>query len=366
MVRRASAVQRGFTLIELLLVVSVIVLLMGIMLAGIEMLRRALDRSKTMTAMTTLLVGLERSAAALGGSVSGVPHPLAGTARLKPVYDPAFADNGIILGRDGERPLFNRAAGQPLDTAGMAIEIPAVDDVEAGLRTRVVLPSDRFADPRHPHLFGLERGALSVLGASSELVSETQQVHRAPGAAPIDPAALADTRRYPLRSTRLSAFLYGGSRKQYQRAATAFWDEESRKALRAALGDNLDRLAEVGAVRSADPDAALLCDDRLRARSDPGSADSEGRWGPGRIRLDDGGWHLYALRGLSIVDAWGTEILVSIDGAGRTTAMSAGRDGAFRFHPGENGELDSVDPFAGPAGDDRDASQDNLSAFGGR
>jgi prepilin-type N-terminal cleavage/methylation domain-containing protein len=143
---------------------------------------------------------------------------------------------------------------------------------------------------------------------------------------------------------------------------------DSKKAFEASLGPAMTEIAKMGAIYEPPTDggADLYCHDRL--------------WKDGTALGPNLPWRTgyyagngYRLRGPALYDAWGTEILVYQDEAGDYTAMSAGKDGSFRwlhgqdrafstvpyaFAPGEATDVSS--PIVGPSGDDAWAGDDNL------
>lgn len=138
------------------------------------------------------------------------------------------------------------------------------------------------------------------------------------------------------------------------------WHNAWERAVRTSLGGSYDRLVELQAIRNprripiAQPDEGVWLiqdsDDEWRLRQYDG-VDGPGHgnvWQPGRV-LQDGEWRAYVMPGPTVIDAWGTEIIMIQDAAGRTNFISAGPDGSFVTLPdGELGE----------------AQNDNIQLFG--
>jgi len=73
-------------------------------------------------------------------------------------------------------------------------------------------------------------------------------------------------------------------------------------------------------------------------------------------------WKPYHLRGATLVAGWGREMLFSITSANVMQMKSAGRDGFFRWSPGED-RLLQTDPWGPVVGVDRDASADHVTLW---
>lgn len=100
--------------------------------------------------------------------------------------------------------------------------------------------------------------------------------------------------------------------------------------------------------------------DQGRFYIDERSSSRRSGWKPGHIRLGTDAWHPYRLRGLVLYDLWGNEVLYHRNARNEPVLESAGRDGAFVFHPGLNGRFDTDAWASDPSGDDRLARSDNL------
>jgi len=73
-------------------------------------------------------------------------------------------------------------------------------------------------------------------------------------------------------------------------------------------------------------------------------------------------WKPNHLRGAALVAGWGREMLISIASAKAMQMESAGRDGFFRWSPGED-RLLQTDPWGPVVGVDRDASADHVTLW---
>lgn len=318
--------QSAFTLVELLIVISIIAILVGLIFAGTSGLRASAQRATTTTILSVLSLGVERAAMDLGGAISGSQHPLAGNAPLTVGYLPDFADTGNLT-YTGPMPPFRNQGGL-VDASNMASD-------------------DRFADPIAPHLFGMKRWRLKVLGVESERVNPAVRLSDDP-----DDFGVARYRR--------------ANGDAFDSTHPHVWYRQWSQSIRASLGDTFDRLAELGAIRDPDPDAEWIASGRLMKRA---SGQSAGSWFEGavlNVSGDDNKWVEYDLPGPYLVDSYGTEILMGNDPAGRTIFVSAGPDRSFRVHPGATGVLNSTDPFAIPASGDHTAEADNIVVFGER
>ncbi len=77
-------------------------------------------------------------------------------------------------------------------------------------------------------------------------------------------------------------------------------------------------------------------------------------------------WRRYRLPGSAIYDAWGNEVLMTVNTDGDAGFTSAGADGVFRWNPGKNHRLDTDSRATAPSGDDTDGQLDNLVEGFGR
>jgi prepilin-type N-terminal cleavage/methylation domain-containing protein len=344
-------VNRAFTLIELLIVIAVILILCSLVLVGVDSLKKQARKARTATVLQTCLQSLMAGEQANFGSPAPIEHPLAGSALLA-----------------GQRPRFQRQGLGDLDTAGIALDTLVPEKLANDtLRRCVLLRDDRFADPAMPHLFGMPRGRLRILGAPCKLVSVWRSV-------PDDGRATwtqTEVDKRPITDHPLKRYKYEGSIEETadpldpDPAKQIAWEEAGDRVLALALREGVERLVNLKAIRrcdalrAVDPDPLILGG---RVREDCsatgrliGAGDT---WAPGRVK--DGTWKPWIMRGPMIVDDWGGEVLISLDVDKTIRMESAGPDGCFAIHPGPDGVLDTTDTFGTPVGNDREASQDNI------
>lgn len=298
---------RAFTLIELLVVIAIIAVLAGLLLAGAGPLRQAAKRNATSAVCQAVQQALHVRAAALGGLIEPVEHPLAGSRE--------------------PRRVFVRANGGAVAVNGEALRGVELSRLPAGDQSRLLLGDDRTADPATPHLYGMSRTELTVLGAGLTEVTHYRLL-------PLGTGMITD----PSVVGRIVAPNADGP--------------EVSKVVATALGKagNEGDLAKLNALWSPPDDdpANRLANGRVyRAPTEV-----EGTFTVDGTR--------YRLRGTGVYDAWGNEILYSLGDKDAIRLTSAGRDGHFRWHPGDNGTLQTAADSTSASGDDRDASQDNI------
>jgi prepilin-type N-terminal cleavage/methylation domain-containing protein len=343
-----TATRGAFTLLELLVVIAIIVVLMGLGVATAQIIRR-----QTKVAQTQMLLSIVHQALSSNPKSSGTAvHPLAGTKVL-----------------DGSRPLFygsrqGSATATALDASQIALSGPETL-VASALKNRLIVPDDRLAEPGAPHLFGLERSNLRILGIETVRTTEVRLI-------PTNSAIIAsDAQTTALESInpKLVDFAFGGSREieldsRLTDPAATDWERKAGQAVQVILSDDVERLTKLGMLRSPDPDAPLAAKARLRLDTNSSRATTVGTgssWQQCRILDVDATWKPMLLRGPTLLDSWGTEIVIS-ERDGNFEVRSAGPDGCFVFHPGPNNTLETVNPFEAPASDDRDAAEDNKTA----
>jgi hypothetical protein len=265
---------------------------------------------------------VDLTAAESGSRPSPAEHPLAGSR--------------------APRTLFVRATdGSAVSSAGLALTGVPPSQVRPADRTRVLAGDDRFADPGIPMLFGLERGQIGILGARLQTVTERRRL-------PTSIRVSDDPDTLGLRDAP------DGTPDRHSTVLDRIFDR----------GGIRSELLDLNALREPEStfDQAFLGG---RVLLDQAPGNGEEHWKPGLIAaglLPSGAisWQPYRLPGLSVVDAWGREVLVSIDDRGALTLISAGADGVFVIDPGTDGILDSSDPRAPAANGDRDGRRDNL------
>lgn len=325
--------RHALTLIEMLITILVISILAGLVITAIPLAQRAAKRTKTGAIVQAVRVGLGLTAANRGSATAPAPHPLAGSA----------APRSHFVRGETLPPL---SPGDAVSTAGEAL-MAANPAWLASSHGSLLLASDRYqggataSQCENPGLYGLRRDELTILGASSGLI----RYRRLPQPAQEQATLLGpyDSSRYPdarflVRTGGTLADLEGESRTTI--------------AFALAMGSSLAELESLGGLADGGT-GDLLLNDRVRAIG-PVSP----RWKPGHVAVI-GGWRPYRLRGQSLVDAWGRELLYRVDDQGAVIIESAGADGVFRVHPGGDGIVQS-NADGSLAGDDRDGRRDNV------
>jgi prepilin-type N-terminal cleavage/methylation domain-containing protein len=311
---RGRPASRGLSLIEIMVVMSVLVVLMGLLLAGLKGIRASAQSAKTGTILATARQGLLLTAAERGGLPQPAEHPLAASR--------------------APRPAFLRAAGGPVGSDGVAIRGVAPDAVPPGDAQRVLLDDDRCDLRDAPLVFGARRDVLGVLGASQAAVTQYEQRSLMPGQRMVSSGFLVET---------------SGSA------------EDNHDTLRTFLGGSAyEELLGLGAIRNsldpAEEPSRLFADKRLSERTGPGVRAA--KWQPGFMR--SGGWIRYDLPGVALYDSFGNEVFYRIDGRS-VSLISAGADSALAIDPGQDRSYHAETTALGTfAGDDRDGSTDNV------
>lgn len=304
----------GFSLIELLVVVSIIGVLAGMLLVVSNMLRESAKRSRTSAIQQIIQQALSLQAAQHGGLPSPAEHPLAGSR----------APRTSFVRADG--------AHTAVNPSGMALLGATVADLTTG-SDRLLLPNDLLADPDIPGLYGVARSRLGILGMDT--IDETAYFRIKLGSPPVDPTVA--TNYLAVAPTETPA---------QRQALLQFW----------IPGSPWSELVKLGAVNTPTDDVAahLIGNGRVWSPEAAGAKAS-----PCRIK-DSGTWKSYRLRGAVIVDGWGREMLFSVIDGHSVNLESAGRDGFFRWNHGPD-DVFQTDPWGARAGDDTDASLDNVT-----
>jgi prepilin-type N-terminal cleavage/methylation domain-containing protein len=319
----------GFTLIELLVVISIIIALMGLGIATANVMRRQSLNTKTKVILSLITNAISSAGATRSQVLSTAEHPLASSAATR------FA--------------FARAAdGTAVATAGDAIKTSDESFVAAGDRTRILRDDDVFADPIAPQFIGVPRWRMTIPGVTTKWVSRWLRVS-SPGSAgtAIEPE---------LGSWIDDSFM----RSVVTSSTDTRWEASADKAFAIMLGPTIEELGMHGAIRRPDTTRdTLILSNRLRKDLNPLTKQGDGTWMPGTVN-DGTSFVPYLIRGPAVVDAWNHEILIARTASGSLRLESAGADGCFRWHPGDDGILQTTATAASPDGDDKDATRDNI------
>ncbi|MDA3961661.1 MAG: type II secretion system protein [Planctomycetota bacterium] len=358
--------RRAFTLIEMLVVVSLMALLAGLMLAGVAMMRDRSKRSQTEAIIAQAMAGLALVRAQGGALPQPSEHPLAGSAEVPSLGRPLFVRGSASLMPGPATVLLT--AGAVVSTTGTVFS--GIQPHQATPpRTALLLGSDRYsggsaADARAsslPLLYGFERERIGVVGAVGLLGTPAADATTA------TTATLTTVTAYRIVSApagslqrRLDAQQGYAYTPTLELTSATPARQQCLDYYRRAIAHDLGlgvaqkELGELGALHEADDETtgSLLAQGRVAADGNTSAA-----WKPGMV-ADGGQWRGYRLRGLALYDAWGRELLYSVD-RDNPVVMSAGLDGVFAVHPGQDGRY-QTDPHGSVAGDDRDGRKDNV------
>jgi hypothetical protein len=296
-------------------------------------LRDSSAKTRVRAALQTVRASLEARANS-GALVAPVVHPFANT-------DERVGAGRAVWVRAGTSGF---AAGEAVTRAGsLAIEVADPAWVAAAERGRVLLPDDIFqgveAADDAPHLKGLTRRELMVLGSAAGLVSQI----RLPDPSKerwadrnndgiLDTPYDFSTGAY-LRSSWWRMEVGDLASNASEQAGSDFWSR--------ILGpEAYEDLAKAKLLVASPTTWPLGVGNRVRL---PTVEQVE----PDGAKVTVAGTPApYRLRGTALYDIWGTEILAWTDADGRLILESAGKDGHFRTR-----RVDGVD---------RDASGDNI------
>lgn len=375
--------RTAFTLIELLVTISIVVILVGLLMAGAKAVRDSSVKSRSEVIVGMVANGLA-AAVAERKSLPIVPHPLAGTraTRLR------FARGGIDPIRQEERHWAVRRTGwtgtsatgisgdfsasAAVDTAGlMLLGGERVHFTNATLARRRLLGNDVLAEPDNPIAHGAKRELLGVLGI---LNADIHQHVRAPS------VHHAGEQRDPTTGAVSVIYANVGDVTASQShllvaptmsPASANWHTDQEETVRRALESVWIELGKNQAIRRITTAPTIL---GARYCFDSSVNTTSSTWRPGHLR-SGGTWRTVSLPGTSVIDGYGVELFISQARDGRVRVISAGKDGCLRVHPGTNGVVDTgisrafttfVDGdestrFGGLSSDDGNGARDNIS-----
>lgn len=310
----------AFTLIELLIVISIMALLAALTVSAVQSMRQAAKKQQTQTIMQTVQQGLRQISTERGGAISGAEHPFANS------LEPRF---GWIRGA---------SPNDGLSTSGEALRGVWLSNLSSSDQSRLQLRDDCFADPAAPNFYGLSRDKMSILGAPQSNTTRYRVL-------PIQPNKAMVISNPDLTGRIVNE---GGAAKDTTELYQALFGKTG------AL-ETLGKLKGLQSPAEEAPTNDLLGGKIWSATSSNSQIKSTFRVMIGSVA------HAYRIRPLGLYDAWGNDILYSLSERGDTIRMlSAGRDGAFVFHPGPNGTFDTQAANSTPSGDDRDGTRDNV------
>jgi len=363
----SSPPRRAFSLIELLMVVAIIAILASLILAGTSMLSRQTKTRKTEVIIAALRQAMELTIANRGGCPSPVEHPLAGSRQTMALF------GGALWVRDGAtgttvQGTTGTGAGQYALTGADPVNFDPPGN--PGDAARLMLRTDVYARPEMPMLFGLTRDRIGVLGSMQKAVSKFIQLPKLPKEKKILNVNFVDTNWFtpllvPTDYQDQDLTVMG------QPSPDPFGTEKGNKLLLDYLFGNSNAQAELAGLKAliiAGPGSPtwnvglfeITVNGKLIPRVYTNGSGAQSEWSPGTVK-DVNGWRPYKLPGLALYDAWGQEILYSLNRAGSLRLLSAGADGAFRFAPGDDHTLETNDPNASShATGDRDGTRDNV------
>jgi prepilin-type N-terminal cleavage/methylation domain-containing protein len=309
--------RRGLTILELLAVIAIIALLAGMVLGVSAVVRENATKQRVRAGIQLVRSALEARANS-GALITPVAHPFANTSASVGAGRAVFIRSGTA----------GFSAGAAVSRSGsMAIEVDDPLWIASAERTRVLRHDDAFegleADGDAPHLRGLTRRELSVLGTAAGLIDHIRLPN--PGV-----MRWADRNNDGVLDTP-----YDFSTGAYQRSQ--WWAIEAGDLTTNAVEQNgpdfwnrilgpetADELTKIRFLRTSPTTWPLGAGNRVRLP--PESAVDP----VGASLLVAGTARPYRLRGVAMYDAWGTEIISYLDDDKRLIIESAGKDGHFR------------------------------------
>ncbi|MDA3963066.1 MAG: type II secretion system protein [Planctomycetota bacterium] len=336
--------RRAFSLIELLVVMSIIAALASLLLVVINVLWDQSKEAKTRAIIALVHQAVGAQVAERATAFSTAEHPLTGT---KPT-----------------RSAFVRAAdGSAVATTGTAYVGIAPSDCSgtyASRATQVMLRDDIFADSAVPGLVGLPRASMRRLGARIREVTEFRwhPSGLTPGA---DPDASGKLVRPPEPSQANAA--------AKRLKGIAIHDQTVRQIINEGLREDFGQLGALGDKQHGVDGLVWARDYRILVDPTPlprwqgnamlvGSSDADVIAAGAAV----GGWVRYWQPGITLLDAWGNELVIADVPGGRIGVISTGADGAFAVRPADdnNGTISTDARLTSFATGDADARTDNL------
>lgn len=391
---RSSITRRdgvGFTLIELLVVVAIVAALAALLLMLFN--SKHPDVKKTEVIIRQVFMALSLAEANRGSAMSPTEHPFAGSQ----------SDAGE------RRFAFVRSDPRwvtPIARSGTALRGVSNPDFLDADQGQLLMASDRYAERGVPLLYGAQRNEIGVLQSQRKVVTKYRQL---PMPAPLSNGAQAKV--VSSRTGQRSPSGYQGDMNpdypntlvpslsqladpQYGRLA------DSKPALDYLFGSSSAKseLAALKALYNSDPalpeevnrfrmpielrsigafTEPLAFTDAGMGESGPAAINAiESRWKPGRVaarqvgnawKLTEGaggGWIRYRLAGLAVYDAWGRELMVTLNSTTHRI-ISSGMDGVLAVAPGTDETLDTdlvgdMQEHLPISRQDRDGEKDNL------
>jgi hypothetical protein len=335
---------------ELIVVLAIMALLGSILITGVGSLGFGSSRAKSAAIIEGLRQAYATTAVQRGSMPAPAEHPLAASAGSSGAPRPPFVRS-------------TANGGGALDRQSLALVGVELSNLPPAQQTRLLLADDLLAETGTPHLYGMERRLLGVPGAPVEGVTDRKRLPRVDSGQLI--SAPDDQTLYP--------------DSVYREDAADAGADGSRAALDYLFASSNARseLARLGALVSPASSGDLVAWGRVWSSAGSDGAAGATAWTPGLIRdparpdFTSGShsgtprWIPWDIRGLRIVDAWGTELLVATGQAGGLRIISAGPDRVFRFHPGADGIYQTAPGDAATSGDDVDGAHDNVDAASG-
>lgn len=373
----------AFTIIELLIVISIIVILVGLLMAGAQAVRKARIKSTS-----EVIVGMVATAlAAAEGerkSLPIVPHPLASTRNgtlldfKRGAIDPIRLQEKFKSARNGgpvSVALWSMSSENADFTVGksvlpVSISILGGENVmiNAGWGDERLLANDVLADINAITAVGAKRELLGVLGV---LDSNIHEHIRCPTVDKIEQRNIT-TGSIVLSSVITDPFFDRFRVTPSLSFSSSGWVDDQEQAVKRALESSWAELGKVGGIRKSSGYSAW----NNRYVYDTSVNFETSKYTPGSLKVATK-YKTFSLHGISVIDGWGVELFISKTANGRVRVISAGKDGCLRINPGTNGVIDTIfsrnfrgakesdsagSLMDGLDGDDKNGVADNISS----